>query len=90
VQSLTPDIAQQLGIANSNKGVVITQVEPDSPAQDAGLQRGDVVLQVNHQDVASAKQFSQIAKQAEKDNKTALLLVERGNATMYTVINPKG
>jgi serine protease Do len=89
VQSITPDIASQLNL-NSTKGVVVRGVQPDSPAADAGIQQGDVVLEVNHAKVSSVDDFLSAAKQAKKDKNSALLLVQRGNATMYTVIKPEG
>ena len=89
VQSITPDIASQLNL-NSTKGVVVRGVQPDSPAADAGIQQGDVVLEVNHAKVSSVDDFLSAAKQAKRDKNSALLLVQRGNATMYTVIKPQG
>jgi len=89
VQDLTPEIAQQLGIQRT-KGVVIRQVRPDSAAADAGLQAGDVILEVDHKKVDSADDFAAYARDAQKQKKSALLLVQRGNATLYTVINPEG
>ncbi len=89
VQSITPEIANQLNL-NSTKGVVVRGVQPDSAAADAGIQQGDVVLEVNHAKVNTVGDFLSAAKQAKKDKKSALLLVQRGNATMYTVIKPQG
>jgi len=89
VQRLTPEIAQQLGVGN-DKGVVITNVRPDSPADEAGLQSGDVVLEVDHSKITSLDDFLKLARHEQKDHKPALLLVERGNSTVFTVINPKG
>lgn len=89
VQSITPEIANQLNL-NSNKGVVVRGVSPDSPAADAGIQQGDVLLEINHQKINSVDDFLSAAKQAKKDKSSALLLVQRGNATMYTVIKPGG
>src|SRR5579871_632500 len=89
VQSITPEIANQLNL-NSNKGVVVRGVTPDSPAADAGIQQGDVVLEVNHAKVNTVDDFLSAAKQAKKNKSSALLLVQRGNATMYTVIKPAG
>src|SRR5579871_4688078 len=87
VQDLTPEIANQLGI-QSSKGVVVRSVKPDSPASDAGLQPGDVILEVENTKVSSADEFAAAAKSAQKANKSARLLVQRGNATIYMVINP--
>src|SRR5579875_3414240 len=89
VRDLTPELAQQLGL-HSSKGVVITGVKPDSPAAEANLQQGDQILEINHKKVNSADEFAAIARQAQKDKSQALLLVQRGNATLYTVISPQG
>ncbi len=87
VGDITPEIAQQLHI-DANKGVVIRRVSPDSPAADAGLQPGDVVLEVNHDKVSTVAEFVGKAKDAKNTKKAALLLVQRGGATLYTVIKP--
>jgi len=89
VRDLTPELAQQLGL-RSSKGVVITGVKQDSPAADANLQQGDQILEINHKKIGSADEFATIARQAQKSKSQALLLVQRGNATLYTVINPQG
>ncbi|MBV8773524.1 MAG: DegQ family serine endoprotease [Deltaproteobacteria bacterium] len=89
VRDLTPDLAQQLGLHNS-KGVVVTGVKQDSPAAEANLQQGDQILEINHKKIGSADEFATIARQAQKNKSQALLLVQRGNATLYTVINPQG
>ncbi len=88
VQKLTPDIAQQLGVLN-DKGVVVSQVLPDSPSADAGLQRGDVILELDHKPVKSQAEFWKLADQEEKAHQPALLLVERGSGTLFTVISPQ-
>ena len=46
VQTLTPDIAGQLGYKNV-MGVVVADVASGSPAEDAGLQEGDLIMEVN-------------------------------------------
>ena len=89
VQDMTPEIASELHTSNA-KGVVIRNVRPDSAAAEAGLQAGDLVLEIDHKKVGSADDFADMAKAAQKDKKSALLLVQRGNSTLYTVINPEG
>lgn len=89
VQDITPEIAQQLNMPNA-KGVVIRSVRPDSAAAEAGLQPGDLLLEIDHQKVSTADEFATMAKAAQKDKKSALLLVQRGRSTLYTVINPEG
>jgi serine protease Do len=88
VQTLNPEIAQDLGI-QEKQGVVISSVLPDSVADDAGLQTGDVILRINHEKLQSARQFAEIARNLQSRDTSALLLVQRGDRTLYTVINPK-
>src|SRR5579884_834409 len=89
VQALTPEIAQQLNLKLS-KGVVVRGVTPDTPGADAGIQPGDVVLEVNHRKIGSVDDFLSEAKSAKSSKKPTLLLVQRGDATLYTVIKPEG
>jgi serine protease Do len=89
VGDITPEIAQQFHLPVS-KGVVVRHVAPDSPAADSGVQPGDVVLEVNHEKIGSVSDFVAKAKEAKDTKKPALLLVQRGNATLYTVIRGSG
>jgi len=83
VQPLTPDIAEQLELPAGTRGVVITSVDPASPAASS-LQRGDVIQEVNHKPVASIEQFRQAVSAAGKGS--VLLLVNRQGVTTYVVI----
>ena len=87
VGDITPEIAQRFHLEGT-KGVVIQKVAPDSPSADAGLQPGDVVLEINHDKVGAVSEFVAKAKEAQTGKKPALLLVQRGGATLYTVIKP--
>jgi serine protease Do len=89
VGEITPDIAREFNL-QGEKGVVVRQVKPDSPGADAGLEQGDVILEVNHEKVNTLKDFMAQAKEAKDQKKPALLLVQRGNMTLYTVIKPEG
>jgi serine protease Do len=82
VQKLTPDIAEQLGL-ESTKGLVITQVEPDSTADKAGLQRGDVILEANQKAVDSPEALK---KELESSKKGVLLLIRRGDAEIFVAL----
>ena len=85
VGDLTDDVRQQLHIPDNVKGVAVENVRPASPAEDAGLAPGDVILELNRQPVQSAEKFvSQV--RANAAGKDMLLLVwSRGNAT-YRVV----
>ncbi len=84
VQDLTDDIRQQLRLNADVKGVIVTGVSDDSPATDAGLQRGDVIEQINRQPVNSVDDYQRLIGQAGK--KTTVLLVERGGNTTFLVV----
>jgi serine protease Do len=86
VESLTPDIAQQLKLSPQTKGVVVARVNPSSDAAEAGLQQGDVIQEVNHQPVTTAQEFNHAMSSAQKDN-PVLLLVNRGGNTAYVAIS---
>ena len=82
VQPLTPELASQLGIETTN-GLVITEVQPDSPAARAGLQPEDIVLEAARQPVNSAADLAQAA-QAAKDR--LLLMISRDGHPLYVVV----
>ncbi len=62
VETLTPDIAKQIGVPLSTKGVVVDSVDPGSPAAEAQppLERGDVITQVNRQPVANDEDYNRL------------------------------
>jgi serine protease Do len=87
VENLSSDIAQQLNLPPGTRGVVITRVDPDSTAAETGLQRGDVIQEVNRKAVNNVEQFRAAVRSAS--NGPLLLLLNRGGNTQYVVISPK-
>ncbi len=84
VQTLTPDIAQQLGYGNDH-GVVVSEVAAGSPADEAGLQRGDLIKQVNRVDIRTVQDFNREMRKLVKGSAVALL-VRRGESQSYIAI----
>jgi serine protease Do len=85
VSNLTADIRQQLDLPEAVRGVVVTNVDPNSKAGDAGLRSGDLIQEVNRRPVASVEQFRTAVREA--GNAPILLLLNRGGQTSFSVIN---
>ena len=68
-------------------GVVVEAVEEKGPAAQAGMRVGDVLLQVNNQDIQSAEQFNAVVAKLDR-SKTLVVLVRRGEAAQYIPIKP--
>ena len=81
VQTLTPDIARQLGYGN-DQGVVITDVASGSPADDVSLQRGDLIKAVNRVPIRTIQDFDAAVRGA-KSGDTLALLVRRGQENVF-------
>ena len=87
VQEITPDIARELGLDKGAKGVVVSQVTRNSPAEEAGLQAGDVIEMVGNVPVGSVVEFRKQLEGRAK-GESILVLVRRGDQTLFRVIKP--
>jgi serine protease Do len=86
LQVLTPELRQQLGYENET-GVLVTDIEPGSPAAAAGILRGDLILEANRKPVTQPGQIMQALK--DDPGKPLLLLVRHKEGTRYLAIKPK-
>ncbi len=77
VQSITPDMADRLDIP-AGKGVVVQDVKPGSFADDIGVNRGDVILEINKQPVNSQEEFGHIASSLKSGQDVVFLVRPRG------------
>jgi serine protease Do len=85
VGNLTPEARQQFEVPDQVHGVVVENVRPASPADDAGIQPGDVILEVDRKPAESASQFASQVHQS-KDGKDLLMLVwSKGNSSYRTI-----
>ena len=85
-QDLTPEIADQLGLPDDS-GVLISEVQPGSPGEEAGLRRGDVIVEVNRQEI---KDLKQLREELADGDKTVLLLIRREDSTLYVPLKRTG
>ena len=88
VEQLTPEIARSLGMS-STQGVVVSEVVEGSPADEAGIRRGDVILEVHQEPITSVRDY-QSAVQRAGDAGAVLLLVRRADSVRYVALQPVG
>jgi len=81
VRQVTPDIARELNL-RSGEGVIVYGVEEESAAAEAGLQRGDVIREVNRQRVRSVQDFERATREVKEGDRVTVLL-QRGQQSLY-------
>jgi serine protease Do len=87
VETLTPDLAQQLNLPSGTRGVVVDSVDSSSAAAAADIERGDVIQEVNRKPVSNIREYQQALSEA--GNQAVLLLINRGGITSYRVVQPQ-
>ena len=75
---LSPDLSGQLDVPDGTRGAVVRSVEPDSPAEQAGLQAGDVIVGVGGKKVSSPSEAASAIRGAAKDHAVALRIIRNG------------
>jgi serine protease Do len=90
VAELTPDVRQQLHVPSNVNGVAVQSVRPASPAEDAGLAPGDVILELDRKPVTSAEQFVNEAHATPAGKDLLLLVWSQGNASYRVVHTDSG
>lgn len=87
VQNLTPEMAQRFGWDESERGVIIAQIDPNSPAAEVRLRNGDLIKEANRIKIQNLSDYNKAIK-AVKQTDNLLLLIKRGEHTFYVVVPP--
>jgi serine protease Do len=82
---LSPDLRNQLDVPDGTRGVVVRNVEPGSPADQAGLQAGDVSVGVGDKKVTSPSEAASAIRGASKDHAVALRIIRNGEPVFVGV-----
>ena len=79
IRKLTPDIAERLDVP-AGKGVIVQDVKPNSFAEDVGLGRGDIILEINKQPVNSEEEFAKVEAGLKSGQDVVFLVRQRGTS----------
>jgi serine protease Do len=84
VKEITPELAQNFGLSEKS-GLVVVHVDNNTPAEEAGIQPGDIILELDQVPVKSLEQFTHKIKTYKKGD-TILFLIKRKGATLYITL----
>ena len=84
VRNLDAEMASRLGYSEGEKGVLVVEVQSGSKAENAGIQQGDLIKEINRKAVATVSQFSKQMDRIEK-GETIRLLMKRGQSGFVAV-----
>ena len=90
LSNLTPELRDQLQAPREIHGAVIEQVQPGSPADNAGLQQGDIILEVNRHKVQNASDVQQALSNVTKGEDALLLVWSNGGNTFRVLHSSEG
>ena len=90
LSNLTPELRDQLQAPRDVHGAVIEQVQPGSSADNAGLQQGDIILEVNRHKVQSASDVQQALSSVPKGQDALVLVWSNGGNTFRVLHAPEG
>ncbi|MBS4167728.1 DegQ family serine endoprotease [Parachlamydia sp. AcF125] len=85
VENLTPEFAHKVGISGLKGGLLVTQVRPGSPAYNAGIRPGAILVAVNQHPVTTIEEFQQNLKESDP-SKPILFLIKQGGFTRFVSI----
>jgi serine protease Do len=87
VSSLTPQLRERFGVEDDSKGIVVTEVKPDSPAAEKGMRPGDLIIEADHKPVRSPADLAKMIEDGRKaGSKSLLLRVENPQQLRYIAL----
>jgi serine protease Do len=87
---LTPDVRNQLDIPSQVHGAVVEQVQPGSPAEQAGIEAGDVIVGVGSKAVGTANEAVSAIRNATDGGHAVALRILRNGQSVFVAVTPKG
>ncbi|QYO68648.1 Do family serine endopeptidase [Leptolyngbya sp. 7M] len=87
LQPVTPQVVKELGLTNEKEGVIVTGVDEGGPGAEAGIQRGDVILEINRRSISTAEDVLSVVESS--GSRPILLLINRRGQTAFITIRPR-
>ncbi|RKY02362.1 MAG: hypothetical protein DRP55_02975, partial [Spirochaetes bacterium] len=87
VEKVTPKIAKEIGLRRVT-GVIIKNVEPNSPAAKVGLEVGDIIFRVGNREVDNEREFSSLVSKYAKQDGVVLLVRDHKTGQVGYVMVP--
>jgi len=84
---ITPQLRQQLDLGDGQRGVVITQIQPGSMAEQAGLQAGDVIVGVGEKNVGNTGEAGRAIRDSLKQNQAVALRIVRNGEPIFVAVS---
>jgi serine protease Do len=85
VQDITPEMAQNYGLSQTS-GVIVVRVEDGSPAEEAGLFAGDIIVELDKKPVKDIETLENLLS-GINEGQTILFLIDRGGTTIFVTLN---
>ena len=82
---MTKDLAEYFKLKEPN-GAIIADVVPDSPADKAGLMRGDVILKIDDKTIKDSNDVSEIVSKTKINNKLVMVILRNGQSKFISVL----
>ncbi|MCH7760675.1 PDZ domain-containing protein, partial [candidate division TA06 bacterium] len=76
-------------VEEEDEGVVVEKVEPGSPADEAGIRRGDVIKKIGEKSIQNLSDYRKAEKSFEKETKPVLFWVNRNDSYRFVPIRPR-
>jgi len=87
VEDISPELADRLGLGKNATGVVVDSVQSGSPAEDAGVRSGDVIVSINRKPLKNVKEYGGAVSKLKK-GEPVLLLINRQGTFLWMSVSP--